>query len=203
MSNVYSSSGNKDREIWIDDIGATSLDRVTKILAGIPGGAKKAIGSALKRASSSGEAFAARAVRSEYHIGASDFKEYTKSSKQISATSAGTEVSIKYHGTHIPLVRFDTHYDKDGKVVSRVKRSSARETLNNAFTAMFGGVVGIYERKGDARFPLRQLYGPATPQMMDANDDVSESIANHMRETFDKRIEHEMLRVMNGWEGKQ
>lgn len=202
MSDIYVASSNKDREIWIDDIGENSIDRVTKLLAGIPGGAKKAMSSALKRASTSGEAFAAKAIRGEYYVSASDFKEYTKSTRHINTTAHGTEISIKYHGTHIPLVRFDTHFDKNGTVTTRVKRSSARITLDNAFSAKLGSVVGIYERKGESRFPIRQFYGPATPQMMDENDDVSEAIANHIRDTFDKRIEHEMLRVLNGWGGK-
>lgn len=198
MSDFYSSIDNKGREIWIDDLGG-SIDKATSLLSGIPGGTKKAIDSAIRRASTSGEAFAARAVREEYYVSASVFKEYTKSSKQIVSDKWGTEVSIKYHGTHIPLVRFDTRIDKDGRIITRVNRSSARKTLKNAFTAQFHGTVGIYERKGESRFPLRQLYGPATPQMMDANDDVSEAIANHIRQTFDKRLDHEIIRLLNGW----
>ena len=202
MSNIYSSLDNKERNIWVDDIGSNTIDRVTKLLAGIPKGAKKALSSALKRASSSGEAFAARAVRAEYYISASNFKQFTKSARNIVTTDRGTEISIKYFGTHIPLIRFDTHIAKDGRVTSRVMRSSARQTLDNAFSAKFGSITGIYERKGEDRFPLRQLYGPAVAQMMDNNDDVSESIAKHIRDTFEKRAEHEILRVLNGWEGK-
>lgn len=202
MSSIYSSSDNKSRNIWVDDIGSNSIDRVTKLLAGIPNGAKRALSSALKRASSSGEAFAARAVRAEYYISASDFKQFTKSSRNIVSTDSGTEISIKYYGTHIPLIRFDTHLDKDGRVTSRVMRSSARQTLDNAFSATFGSITGVYERKGESRFPLHQLYGPAVPQMMDNNDDVSEAIAEHIRNTFEKRAEHEILRVLNRWEGK-
>lgn len=197
MSEAYRQS--KDREIWIDDIGETSIDKATKLLAGISGGASKAIGSALKRAATSGEAFAARAVRTEYYVSASDFKEYTKSSRHIASTASGTEISIKYHGTHIPLVRFDTHIGRDGKIVTRASRKSARETMQRAFKAQFNGVVGIYERIGKKKFPIRQLYGPATPQMMDANDDVSEAIAEHIRTTFDKRVDHEITRILNGW----
>lgn len=200
MSEVYRLS--EDREFWIKDIGEISIDKATKLLAGISGGAPKAIGSAIKRAASSGEAFAARAVRAEYYVSASDFKEYTKSNRHINSTASGTDISIKYHGTHIPLVRFDTHIGRDGRVVTRVSRKNARETMQRAFKANFNGVVGIYERIGEKRFPIRQLYGPATPQMMDANNDVAESIAEHIRETFDKRVDHEITAILNGWRKK-
>lgn len=201
-SSIYSSSENENRNIWVDDIGSDSIDRVTKLLAGIPKGAKKALSSALKRASSSGEAFAARAVRKEFYVSASDFKQFTKSARNIVSTANGTEISIKYYGTHIPLIRFDTHIDKDGRVTSRVMRSSARQTLNNAFSAKFGSITGVYERKSESRFPLRQLYGPAVAQMIDNNDDIVEAIGEHIKNTFEKRAEHEILRVLNGWEGK-
>ena len=201
-SSIYSSSENKNNNTWVDDIGSSSIDRVTKLLAGIPKGAQKALSSALKRASSSGEAFAARAVRAEFYVSASDFKQFTKSDRNIVSTDSGSEISIRYYGTHIPLIRFDTHIDKDGRVTSRVMRSSARQTLNNAFSAQFGSITGIYERKSESRFPLRQLYGPAVAQMIENNNDIGEAIGEHIRSTFEKRADHEILRILNGWEGK-
>ena len=48
------------------DIAEESLDRVTKLLAGISGGVHKAVGSALARAASSGKTTARRAVAEEY-----------------------------------------------------------------------------------------------------------------------------------------
>ena len=50
----------------VNDVGGDNIDWVSKMLAGIPHAADKAIGSAIKRAARSGEAYAARAVRNEY-----------------------------------------------------------------------------------------------------------------------------------------
>lgn len=195
--------GSTSSGLWIDDIGGNSLDRAQKLLAGIPGGFSKAVSAALKRSASSGEAYAARAVRKEYIVKASDYKEYTASKRHITTSASGTtEVSIEFRGYHIPLIRFDATFGKDGRVVARVRRNSAKQTLENAFAAKFGGRTGIYERVGDKRFPVRQLWGPSTTQMMDSNDDVAEDIAEKIRDTFDKRIDHETLRVLNGWGGK-
>lgn len=201
MSNNHA-NGNQSYGLWIDDIGGNSLERAQKLLAGIPGGFSKAVGSALKRSASSGEAYAARAVRKEYLVKASDYKEYTTSKRHITTSASGaTEVSIEFRGYHIPLIRFDSAFGKDGRVVARVRRNSAKRTLDNAFAAKFGERTGIYERIGEKRFPVHQLWGPSTTQMMDSNDDVAEDIAEKIRDTFDKRIEHETLRVLNGWGG--
>lgn len=71
--------------------------------------------------------------------------------------------------------------------------------LRHAFRANAGSHWGIYERVGAERFPIRQLYGPATTQMMYSNEEVLDAIEEKMAETFEKRIDHEILRVLNGW----
>ena len=204
MSDIYVGVGDYVSNLWEDDIGSNTIDRAQKLLAGIPGGFNKAVGSALKRSASSGEAYAARAIRSEYVVKSNDYKEYTKSKRHVDTDASGaTEVSIEFIGYHIPLIRFDTTFGKDGRITARVRRDSAKKTLENAFVANIGGRTGIYERIGDKRFPLRQFWGPTTTRMMDSNDDVAEDIATHIRDTFDKRIEHEITRVLNGWGEKQ
>ena len=73
--------------------------------------------------------------------------------------------------------------------------------LESAFIAQVGGHRGVFEREGPARFPIRELFGPASPQMMYSNGDVLDDIEQKMADTYEKRIEHEILRVMNGWGG--
>lgn len=205
MSDVYSMSRNAIKNsigVYIaDDIGEGSIDRVTAMLAGIPHAAEKAIGSAIKRAASSGEAFAAKAVRDEYIINAGDFKQYTKSKRRIITDSTGTTVDIEFRGYHIPLLKFDTNVGKDGRVVTRVKRSSGRTVLDHVFSQTVGthGHIGVFERATEKRLPIHEKLGPSTPQMMESNEDVSQAIGDKVRETFEVRIEHEMLAIMNGW----
>ncbi len=199
MNDIYSGDQKGLDVFLIDDVGDGSIDKATKMLAGISRGVEKAVGSAIKRAATSGEAFAARAVRDEYYVNASDFKEYTKSSRHIITDKSGTTVDIEFHGHHIPLLKFDTHIGKDGHIVARVKRSSVRTTLEKAFAQSVGAHTGIFEREGDERLPIRELFGPSTPQMMSYNDDLEQAIGDHVRETFDKRLEHEVNAILNGW----
>lgn len=209
MSDIYSMTRAEAKAgisvFLTDDIGGGgSIDRAKALLAGIPHGADKAIGSAIKRAAQSGEAHAAKLVREEYYIKAGDFKAYTQSKRKIVSSAGETTVDIEFRGRHIPLMKFNTKFGSDGRVSVHVKRSSSGGILEHVFRADVGthGHSGIFERVTSKRFPIEEKLGPSTPQMMDANDDIAEAIGEKVRETFDQRLEHEILAVMNGWRQK-
>lgn len=185
-----------------DDIGGSSngISRAQKMLAGIPHAADKAIGSAIKRAAISGEAYAARAVGKFYYVKAGDFKHYTKSKRRITTTAGETTADIEFRGRHIPLLKFQSRVGKDGLVHAKVMRYSSGATLQHTFRQKVGNShYGLFERVGDSRYPIEEKFGPSTPQMMAANDDVSQEIGDKVRDTFDQRIEHEITAILNGW----
>lgn len=182
------------------EIVEDSIDRVTGLLAGISGGVYKAVGSALARAAAAGKTEAKHPVTQEYAISQSEFLARTKNINSVVRESNGSiSVTFGFAGNVIPLLRFNTAIDNSGKVTTQVKRSGAAATLNRAFSAQLGGHRGIYERVGGDRFPVRELYGPATPQMMYSNEAVMDAIDQKMVDTYEKRIDHEILRILNGW----
>lgn len=65
------------------DIAEEGFDRVSAILSGIPGGANRAVGSALARAAAAGKTVAKRAVTQEYAISSSEFTNRTKNVNNI------------------------------------------------------------------------------------------------------------------------
>lgn len=182
------------------DVSAGSLERATNLLAGISGGAYKAVGSALKRAADSGKTVAKRAVTKEYTISQSEFLARTRNINHFVRESSGEiTVSFGYAGCVIPLTKFNTRVSSSGQVVTQVKRSSAAEVLDHSFQARLGEHRGIYERIGVSRFPVEERYGPATTQMMYSNDEITEEISEKVVETFDKRIDQDILALLNGW----
>ncbi|WP_298029692.1 hypothetical protein [uncultured Dysosmobacter sp.] len=201
MSDVY----RADRRSYYDggvmvDIAEDSLDKATRLLAGISGGVYKAVGSALSRAAASGKTAAKGAVTKEYTISQSEFLARTKNINHfVRETGGGISVVFGFRGNVIPLIKFNTRVNGSGQIVTQVKRSGTAETLNRAFSAQISGHRGIFERVGVSRFPIKELYGPATPQMMLANEAVTDEIDRKMAETYEKRIDHEILRVLNGW----
>lgn len=205
MSDVYSMSRSEMKgmvDVFLTDgvNGSGTIERARTLLAGFPHGADKAIGSAIKRAAITGESYAARAVGKHYYIKVGDFKRYTKSKRRIHTANGETTVDIEFRGQHIPLLRFDTKIGTDGRVRAKVKRSSRGDVLSHVFQQAVGNQhIGLFERIGISRFPIEEKYGPSTPQMMSANEDLSQEIGDKVREAFDNRIEHEILAIMNGW----
>lgn len=205
MSDVYSMRRSDMKsiiDVYVTDgigNGSGAIDRAIEVLAGFSHGAEKAIGSAIKRAAISGEAFAARAVGKHYYIKAGDFKRYTKSKRRIYTSGGVDAVDIEFRGRHIPLLKFNTKIGGDGRIITKVKRSSSGDILSHIFLKQVGNRYGVFERVGKSRYPIEEKYGPSTPQMMSANDDLSQEIGDKLREAFDNRIEHEILAVLNGW----
>ena len=201
MSDIVRSEGQHSTYAGLTvDIAEDSLDRVTKLLAGISGGVYKAVGSALNRAAAAGKTAAKQPVTREYSISQSEFLSQTRNINHfVRDTGGGLSVVFGFRGNVIPLMKFNTRVNNSGQVVTQVKRSGAAATLDRAFTAQMGGHRGVYERVGVKRFPVEELYGPATPQMMYSNEEVMDEIEDKMAETYEKRIDHEILRVLNGW----
>lgn len=182
------------------DIAEDSLDKATRLLAGINGGVYKAVGSALTRAAAAGKTAAKQPVTKEYTISQSEFLARTRNINHfVRETGGGISVGFGFRGNVIPLMKFSTRVNGSGQVVTQVKRSGSAATLDRAFSAQMGGHRGVYERIGPSRFPVKELYGPATPQMMYANEEVTDEIERKVADTYKKRIDHEILRLLNGW----
>lgn len=190
------------RAVYFDEVGDFNLDRVTKLLAGIPDGVYRAVGSAIKRSAQHGLTVGMRIVSEEYAIGQDELKRNTKNINTIVRDGAGSyEVTFGYRGNVIPLIRFDTRIDRNGRVATRVLRKNTRQILEQAFTARVGAHTGVFERETDARFPIRELFGPSAVQAFYAREETVDKMNDEILATYENRIEHEITRVLNGWGG--
>lgn len=177
------------------------LDRVNKIMQGIPGGMFKVVHSALKRAGETAKTRAGQFAAAEYTITKSEFMHRTRQKTVVDGGSGGVaEVKLYFSGSVIPLLTFNTRFSRDGRVETQVKRNGGAATLEHAFVARMTGKTAVYERVGSARFPVEQKYGPSTGHMMQ-NETVTDQMDKTIADTFEKRVEHEILRVLNGWGG--
>lgn len=201
MSDITSAdSGHAMYAGLVVDIAEDSLDKATRLLAGINGGVYKAVGSALTRAAAAGKTAAKQPVTKEYTISQSEFLARTRDINHfVREDSGGLSVVFGFRGNVIPLMKFSTRVNGSGQVITQVKRSGSAATLDRAFSAQMGGHRGVYERIGPSRFPVKELYGPATPQMMYSNEEVTDEIERKVADTYEKRIDHEILRLLNGW----
>lgn len=200
MSNIVRKSGAHTVYGGVSvDIAEEGLDQATQLLAGFRGGARKVMGSALTRAANSGKTVAKQEAAKKYTISQSEFLAQTRNINHFISDGNGLSVVFGYRGNVIPLIKFDTKFGTDGRVHTRVLRTSAREILDHAFVARMGGHTGVFEREGPERFPVRELYGPATPQMMYSDEETMDKIEAKVVETYEKRIGHEIDVILNGW----
>lgn len=183
--------------IRVEDIGADRLERVNKILSRVPGGAIKASYAAMKRAGQTAKTKAGQFAAAEYTISKGTFMANVNMKTEMSGGAGGVAgLSIMFAGSVLPLKTFQVRASRTGGVVAKVKRSGGGGRLEHAFRIdAFGG--GIFERVGAPRFPVEQKYGPSTAHMMQ-DDKVVEQMDKTITETFDRRIEHEILRILNG-----
>lgn len=110
--------------------------------------------------------------------------------------------SIEYAGTVIPLIKFNVAPQKATygrtSVKAAVKRDESQVELQKGFTAqMPNGHIGVYERKGDSSYPIKQFYGPSVPRMAE-NTVVIKTVEDRVNEVINKRMEHELDRILNG-----
>lgn len=183
------------------EVVQNSLERAERLLAAINGGVYRAMGSAAARALAAGKTAAKAAVAQEYAISQGEFlKHTTNTNHHYGRASNGDMVwQIGYAGYVIPLLKFKTIPRTDGRLQTQVKRANAAEVLRHAFRAKIFGHEGVFERQGDSRFPVQELYGPAGPQMMSANENVLDKVDARVAEVFEQRLEHEINAILQGW----
>lgn len=193
---------NNYSTVYFDSVSEVSLDRAVKLLSGISGGVYRAAGSALKRAAQHGLTIGMRIASEEYAISQGELKSRTQNIRSVShASTGGYQVSFGYRGRVIPLIRFDTKIGSDGRVYTRVLRSSAREALDHAFVAQMNGHTGVFEREGPDRFPVKELFGPSAVSAFNAHEETVDKMESEILETYEQRLDHEITRLLNGWGG--
>ena len=185
--------------VRVEEAGGASLDRVNKLLAGIPGGVWKAAYGALKRAGDTAKTRAGQYAAEEYTITKGSFMKNVTVTTNISGGGGSiVSMNIRFAGTVLPLLEFKTSYNRNGQVQTQVKRNGGAATLQHAFAERVFGPIAVFERVGAPRFPVEQKFGPSTAHMMQ-NEQVIEKMDETIRETYKKRIDHEITRILNGW----
>ncbi|MBI5885293.1 MAG: hypothetical protein HZB85_01765 [Deltaproteobacteria bacterium] len=96
-------------------------------------------------------------------------------------------VILRYSGRTPGLQRFDAHTTNRGVTV-KVLKTGGRKVVKGAF--MPGKIIGIYKRVGKGRFPIKRLYGPDIPGMVNiVGTDAAQRV---MDENADKLLDHEL-----------
>lgn len=180
-------------------IGITAqIARAHIVLSHIENGALKAISAALNRTTDGVRTDAVREVTETYDIKAKDVRANIGIKKSNPST---LRASVSGKGSPIPLINFRVTPSKPGRqkpgtvLRASVKRSGGRP-IPGAFVAQFkSGHVGVMQRISKSRLPVRELFGPAVPQMM-GEEKVQKEVLARAEERFGKRLDHEIARLL-------
>lgn len=167
---------------------------------------RKAISRALNRGIKSGRTAASKEVRSIYNMSA---KSITKSSSLTNANKSRLYATLDISGRPISLMNFKPKQTNKGVTVA-IKRKE-RRTINSAFIASAGGIVGVWARGeysgGGVEFRSRRIRksGPDLPiELLRSvsiaaafnNEKVLTTFNNRAVEVFAQRYEHELKKIL-------
>lgn len=172
------------------------MKRIETVLAHIPNGVAKASVNAINRALVAGRAAASKNVRNIYTISAEKVKR-TISLKN--ASMSGVSGSLESRGAGIGLMHFkhrpttDTTGKKRRAVAVTVKKGQTKRLATGFVSSKLGG--NIFTRDGRKRLPIKRAVSVSVPQMME-NAEVREPMMNRMQEIMEKRLDHEVNRIL-------
>ncbi len=185
-------------------ITAEHMDYAEKMLRDIPGNkVKSALTNAANRALITARSETWKAVSKEYAVTRSVFYSNVKT-RIFRANKQALGGALEYRGHAIPLIDFNVqgyraHEKRSVRLVKVAVFRDAPETLRHAYIANLGTYgEAIFERLSPKRESSSQLYGPSAAHMV-ANADVADNISKAAQETFDKRLEHEIDRIIRGY----
>lgn len=181
-------------------IVSIQTNRMSEILdqfAGIKGKVPLALSRAINRSTESARTAAITGVRDQYTAKAKTIRDTIKITK---ANQSNLQAKITSIGSPLRLYNFKVTPKKPSPkrttpITVEVKKGS-KKSLPGAFVAKVkNGNVGVFSRVSDARLPIKQLYGPAVPIMMN-NNSVVDAVTKKAQETLENRIGHEINRIL-------
>ena len=192
-------------------ISTEQFKNVYRKLYALPGNkVNTALSYALSRAMITVRSEAWKYVHEQYTISRTAFyKDTGISTKVVKANSASGNAEVYAEivvgGNLIRLVDFEyykpdkyqNHQAKNRRIAAVVLRGLP--SYLHAFVANFGRYGNaIYERLSPKRRDVKQMYGPSAAHMV-MHPEVLKKLDKAAQETFDKRLEHEIDRILRGF----
>jgi hypothetical protein len=186
------------------EITTEQIERVNLILQEVPHGAEKALSSVIRRAESTVRTEAVKQMTGVYAISKQNIRAESTVNMRTKKADGGIVGTVSFAGYKLPLYRFSvspTMPVQRATVKAAVLKENAQTPFEHAFIAqMKSGHTGMFERDTKARTPITEFMGPAVAQMA-GNSVVVEKVEEAAQETINKRVEHEITRILNGYGG--
>lgn len=177
------------------EVNERMISDVQRRLGQFKNKAPTVISRALNRAASNAKTNAVKKAKEEYEVKSTDVRstiQITKSNRnQLGAMVTSTSTKLPLHKFKVSPKTPRPRNPQRLKVA--VKKSGLKE-LMHAFVANVNGNK-VFERETSSRLPIKQLFGPSVPEML-GNRDVKSYIEDEAVRIFDRRLDHEINRVL-------
>lgn len=164
-------------------------------LSGIEHKAPNVIANALNRTMSNLAANINREVRAKYNIKTSDIKGSLEKKR---ANKNNLSASIKSKSGVIGLDHFKVSplkvQPKRKKPIKTAVKKGATKSLPGGFVQDVNGLK-VFVRNTKKRLPIRRLYGPSIPQMIE-NENIRDELDLKASAMFKQRLDHEISRLI-------
>jgi hypothetical protein len=167
-----------------------------KTLQGIPGGIEMAAVPALNRANAAARAEGIRQASKTYTARQEAMR---KTVRMYAATRTSLVAGFSSKSNKLPLMQFNL---RPKKVMTNGRSTLKAAVRRGGFKVVKKGFIQngprgmkAFRRIGKERYPLRELFGPSVPQMLNETG-VMESIEARAFEVLSKRFDHEIGRVL-------
>lgn len=188
--------------ISIASIGATEaqIEKASRYLAGIPEGTERALLNAMRRAMTEARTAGTRKVREVYAIPYRDVLQSFCMTKRPSRSDLSGELTSRGKSLMINKFRFRPTHDTTGSRRKLVRVSVKREGGLKPLGQAFVHEGKVFQRVGRPSYPIKPVYAISIPQLL-GNKDVVEVVEKTLMGATEKRLDHEIYRLLNGFEG--
>lgn len=180
------------------------IERVNLLLSSVPQGAEKALKSVVQRATSTVRSETLKGITGVYALTSQNVRAETTINMRTRKVDGGVVGAVSFAGHKIPLYRFNvspTLPVQHATVKAAVLKDNSQTPFERAFIArMKSGHTGVFERDGTPRLPVAEFMGPSTAQMA-GNSVIVADVEEKAQEVINKRVEHEITRILNGYGG--
>lgn len=182
------------------EVSETGLDEALRIFADFPRGMQQqAIVSAANRAVMTARNIAWQETSKVYTVKRADFARYTKlTTHRLMSESIG--FGLRAAANLVPLERYKYSGGRKGRKLSVEVIRGYETEMKDMFVANLGRGHGnaILERTTPKRESSETKFSASGAHMLD-NPVVADSIGKSAAETFEKRLEHEIDRILRGY----
>ena len=196
--------------------GYMTVWEVEKLLGNAANKSGRVVANAANRTLPTGAKVIKQETANEYNVRQKDVEETLR---RIKANWSDPTAILRFTGGHGNLynfgkgdvsvlnprytVRSSSPFDPDpGNVFARIMRNGSMDALDQnpkPFVQIVNGNLGLFQRiSDDARAALRGVAPPAIPQVI-RNDKVQARFQKETGEMFQKRVLHEIDRLMKGY----